>query len=112
LDHLRVHHNAPIKDWLTEDGEEITVHRLPSYSPELNPDECLNRSLKSKLAALPAPLRTESQLHRKTIAQLRSCHKRAALIARWLNSRFTGQLQKRKEDAASPPISTGSFRHT
>ena len=88
LDHLRVHHRAPVKDWLARHGEEITVHHLPSYSPELNPDEWLNRSLKSKLAALPAP-RTEAQLHRQTIAQMRSCHRQPALIARCFNSRST-----------------------
>ena len=62
LDNLRVHHSAPVKAWLLQHTEKIAVHPLPSYSPELNPDEWLNRSLKSKLAALPAP-RTEAQLH-------------------------------------------------
>ena len=38
---LPVHHSAPVKDWLARHGEEITVHHLPSYSPELNPDEWL-----------------------------------------------------------------------
>ena len=88
LDNLRVHHSAPVKAWLVEHAAEIRVHHLPSYSPELNPDEWLNRSLKSKLAALPAP-RTEAQLHGQTIAQLRSCHKQPALIARCFNSRST-----------------------
>ena len=88
LDNLRVHHRAPVKGWLAQHVEEITVHHLPSYSPELNPDEWLNRSLKSKLAALPAP-RTEAQLHRQAIAQLRSCHKQPALIARCFTSRST-----------------------
>ena len=88
LDNLRVHHSAPVKGWLARHAEAITVHHLPSYSPELNPDEWLNRSLKSKLAALPAP-RTEAQLHRQAIAQLRSCHKQPALIARCFTSRST-----------------------
>ena len=88
LDNLRVHHSAPVKDWLAEHAGAITVHHLPSYSPELNPDEWLNRSLKSKLAALPAP-RTEAQLHRQTLAQLRSCHKQPARIARCFSSRST-----------------------
>ena len=88
LDNLRVHHSAPVKDWLAEHAGAITVHHLPSYSPELNPDEWLNRSLKSKLAALPAP-RTEAQLHRQTLAQLRSCHKQPALIARCFSSPST-----------------------
>jgi len=88
LDNLRVHHSAPVKHWLGKHAGEISVHHLPSYSPELNPDEWLNRSLKSKLAALPAP-RTEVQLHRQAIAQLRSCHKQPALIARCFSSPTT-----------------------
>ena len=88
LDNLRVHHSAPVKTWLAQHTAEITVHHLPSYSPELNPDAWLNRSLKSKLAALPAP-RTEAQLHRQTIAQLRSCQKPPALITRCFHSHST-----------------------
>jgi transposase len=88
LDNLRVHHSVPVKAWVAAHAGEITVHHLPSYSPELNPDEWLNRSLKSKLAALPAP-RTEAQLHRQTIAQLRSCHKQPALITRCFSSLST-----------------------
>ncbi|MBX7211572.1 MAG: IS630 family transposase [Verrucomicrobiaceae bacterium] len=48
LDNLRVHHSKPGKEWLARHREQIAVHHLPSYSPELNPDERLNRSLKSK----------------------------------------------------------------
>ena len=88
LDNLRVHHSAPVQAWLAQHAEEITVHPLPSYSPELNPDEWLNRSLKSKLAALPAP-RTEAQLHRQTIAQMRSCHRQPALLAHCFTSAST-----------------------
>lgn len=42
LDNLRVHHAKVVKAWLVEHEEEIEVFYLPSYSPELNPDE-LNR---------------------------------------------------------------------
>ena len=58
---------------------QIAVHHLPSFSPELNPDERLNRSLKSKLGQLPAA-RDERSLHRQTLGQLRSCHRQSELI--------------------------------
>ena len=54
LDNLRVHHSRPVKEWLEQHQEQIVVHHLPSYSPGLNPDERLNRALKSKLGQLPA----------------------------------------------------------
>lgn len=79
LDNLRVHHSAPVKEWLAQHAAQIAVHHLPSYSPELNPDERLNRALKSKLSQLPAP-RDARRLHEQTLAQLRSCQKQPALI--------------------------------
>lgn len=39
LDNLKVHHCKPVKAWLEEHKDEIEVFYLPSYSPELNPDE-------------------------------------------------------------------------
>jgi transposase len=88
LDNLRVHHSAPVKAWLAEHQEAIAVHHLPSYSPELNPDERLNRSLKSKLGQLPAA-RDEQSLHRQTLGQLRSCHRQPELIRSFFTSSST-----------------------
>jgi len=55
VDNLRVHHAKPVKAWLAQRAEQIEVFYLPSYSPELNPDERLNADLKyaigSKVAA-------------------------------------------------------------
>ena len=85
LDNLRVHHSAPVKEWVAAHAAQIAVHHLPSYSPELNPDERLNRTLKSKLGRLPAP-RDARQLHRQTVAQLRSCHNQPTIIQRCFQS--------------------------
>lgn len=46
VDNLRVHHAKPVKAWLAQRAEQIEVFYLPSYSPELNPDERLNADLK------------------------------------------------------------------
>lgn len=88
LDNLRVHHSRPVKAWLAKHREEITVHYLPSYSPELNPDERLNRSLKSRLAQLPAA-KDERTLHRQTLSHLRSCHQQPARIRSFFQSDTT-----------------------
>ena len=45
LDNLRVHHCAPVKEWLEKHKAMIEVFYLPAYSPELNPDEYLNCDL-------------------------------------------------------------------
>ena len=47
LDNLRVHHCKVFKKWLKTKEAKIEVFYLPSYTPELNPDEMLNRDLKT-----------------------------------------------------------------
>lgn len=49
LDNLIVHHSKPVKKWLKGKEDKIEFFFLPSYSPELNPDEYLNCDLKAKL---------------------------------------------------------------
>ncbi|MHB8411386.1 MAG: IS630 family transposase, partial [Candidatus Acidiferrales bacterium] len=40
-----VHKSRPVNRWLAEHSEQIRVFCLPSYSPELNPDELLNQDV-------------------------------------------------------------------
>ena len=49
VDNLRVHHARLVKEWLAPRKEQIEVFYLQSYTPELNPDEYLNRDLKTTL---------------------------------------------------------------
>jgi transposase len=49
LDNLKVHHSKIVKAWLEKHKAKIEVFYLPSYSPELNPDEYLNNSLKQRV---------------------------------------------------------------
>jgi len=51
LDNLRVHHSKPVKTWLAERTNQIEVFYLPSYSPELNPEERLNADLKQAMGS-------------------------------------------------------------
>jgi transposase len=61
LDNLRAHHSKPVKDWLAERADRIEVFYLPSYAPELNPDERLNADMKHAIGA-KVPVRTKSKL--------------------------------------------------
>ena len=61
LDNLRVHHAKPVKAWLAEHADAIEVFYLPSYSPELNPDERLNADLKHAIGT-KVPVRTKAKL--------------------------------------------------
>ena len=66
LDNLRVHHVKIFKAWLAERDDEIEVFYLPSYSPELNPDEYLNCDLKAGIHS-GKPARNKKQLKKKVL---------------------------------------------
>lgn len=53
VDNLSVHHAKDLKPWLELNKAKIELRFLPSYSPDLNPDEYLNRDMKSRLGSLP-----------------------------------------------------------
>jgi len=61
LDNLRVHHSKPVKKWAEERKDEIELLYLPSYSPELNPEERLNADLKHAIST-KVPVRTKVKL--------------------------------------------------
>jgi transposase len=61
LDNLGVHHCKPIKKWLAARVKQIEVFYLPSYSPELNPDERLNGDLKQAIETR-VPCRSKDKL--------------------------------------------------
>ncbi len=61
LDNPGVHHGKPVKAWLGEHRRDIEAFFLPSYSPELNPDERLNADLKHAIGT-KVPVRTKAKL--------------------------------------------------
>lgn len=74
LGRLRVHHSKPVKAWIQRHKDKIALFYLPSYSPELNPDERLNADLKhaigSKVPARPnAKLRNAAVHHMTELEQ-------------------------------------------
>ena len=61
VDNLRVHHAKPVKAWLAERSGQIEMFYLPSYSPELNPEERLNADLKQAMGK-KVQVRTKAKL--------------------------------------------------
>lgn len=74
VDNLKVHHSYMVRDWLKEHESEIEIFFLPSYSPELNPDEYLNCDLKDGVHS-GVPARTKRELKQKAISHLRKLQK-------------------------------------
>ncbi len=69
-DNLPVHRARAVQDWLAGHQEQIEVFSLPSYSPELNPDEGLNADLKQAVTRKP-PARSKPELKRIVISHMR-----------------------------------------
>lgn len=54
VDNLRAHRSRKVQQWVQEHKNEIELFFLPPYSPEINPDELINRGLKTELRTRPA----------------------------------------------------------
>lgn len=74
VDNLRVHHGKLVGKWLESHRELVEIFYLPSYSPELNPDEYLNCDLKYGVHSKP-PSRNEMELQGKVISHMRKLQK-------------------------------------
>ena len=61
LDNLRVHHSKLVKAWVADRLEHIELFYLPSYSPQLNPEERLNADLKQQMGRR-VTVRTKAKL--------------------------------------------------
>lgn len=79
LDNLRVHHSKLLQEWLAENKAFIEIFYLPSYSPDLNPDELLNRDLKAALSKTPAAKRN-GELEEHAKSHMRSIQKQPEKI--------------------------------
>ena len=74
LDSLRVHHSKPVKAWFEERIDKIELFYLPSYSPELNPEERLNADLNNVLYT-KVPVRTKVKLKAATTEHMQTLDK-------------------------------------
>jgi hypothetical protein len=49
VDNLRAQHSKPVKEWVEKNKHRLELVYMPSYSPELDPDESLKSYLKRTL---------------------------------------------------------------
>jgi transposase len=86
LDNLRVHHSKVAREWLKDHSEEIELFFLPSYSPELNPDEYLNCDLKAGVHSKP-PARSHKELKKNVESHMRKLQKSPKRVASYFKHR-------------------------
>ena len=84
LDNLRVHHSRLVKEWIEGNKGKIALYYLPSYSPEMNPDEYLNCDLKNGLSHRPSP-KDENQLKKNINSHMRLLQNNPDRVSKYFN---------------------------
>jgi transposase len=78
VDNHRAHKSKKVNTWLADNVDNIRVYYLPSYCPELNPDEFLNQDVKSYLGK--QRLHTKAQMVKSLSSHLKMRQKQPCII--------------------------------
>lgn len=78
VDNLRVHKSKLVNDWVEAHKERIELFFLPPYAPELNPDEYVNRSVKTEIRSR-APTKT-TELKKRVQRFMQKMSRKATFI--------------------------------
>lgn len=84
-DNLSVHHGKKVKAWAASKAAEIELFFIPSYSPDLNPDEYLNRDLKANIHGKKTP-KTIDELKSNLISFMRFLQKTPSRVMKYFHS--------------------------
>ena len=86
LDGHPVHRAKKVKVWLEARKEFIEAFRLPSYSPELNPDELLNQDVKTNAHGRRRP-KNQPEMVGNVRSYLRSTQRRPKIVQNYFHER-------------------------
>jgi transposase len=86
LDNLRVHHARVVKAWVLLHADQIELFYLPSYSPDLNPDEYLNCDVKALVSKRPDS-RRKGTLARTSLGAMRSIQKQPHRVRKYFEAK-------------------------
>src|ERR1700681_4907294 len=81
-----VHKARSVTRWLDEHREQIRVFFLPSYSPELNPDELLNQDVKTNALGRVRPVNVQEMMD-NVRSYLRITQARPSLVKNYFRER-------------------------
>jgi len=81
-----VHRSKKVKTWLKKNLQHIRLIFLPSYSPELNPDEVLNQDVKSN-AVGRRRARNQQELVKNVRSYLRSRQRQPHVVRRYFQEK-------------------------
>jgi len=86
VDRHPVHRSKKVKAWLEKNAQHIRLFFLPSYSPELNPDEMLNQDVKSN-AVGRRRARNQQELLTNVRSYLRSRQRQPHIVKRYFKEK-------------------------
>jgi transposase len=86
VDSHPVHRSVKVKNWVKENETRIRMFFLPSYSPELNPDELLNQDCKSNALGRQRPA-NQTELMGKIRGYLRSRQRKPNIVANYFQGK-------------------------
>jgi transposase len=86
IDQHPVHIAAKVKKWFKRHEDRIQVFYLPSYSPDLNPDENLNHDVKSNAVGRRRP-HDQKQMMRHVRSYLYGRQRRPQLVKKYFEAK-------------------------
>jgi len=85
IDQHPVHVGAKVKKWFKKNEKRIQVFYLPSYSPDLNPDEKLNQDVKSNAVGRRRP-HDQNQMMRNVRSYLYSRQQKPHVVKKYFEA--------------------------
>ena len=110
LDNLRVHHSKPVKAWAAERQDKIQLFYLPSYSPELNPEERLNGDLKQAIGA-KVPVRTKAKLKSAAIEHMTKLEQDPDRVMAFSKTNSSNMLPLHDSNFTGPDLVATRLKH-
>jgi transposase len=86
IDRHPVHRSRKVQNWVKENEERLRLFFLPSYSPEINPDELLNQDVKSNALGRQRPA-NQTELMGKVRSYLRSRQGKPDIVANYFQGK-------------------------
>ena len=86
IDNHPVHRSLKVKNWVKENEDRLRLVFLPSYSPQINPDELFNQDVKSNAVGRQRP-GNQTELMGKVRSYLRSCQCKPHIVANYFQGK-------------------------
>lgn len=87
VDRHRAHRSKQVQEWLKNNEKAIRIFYLPSYCPELNPDEFLNQDVKTHLGK--KQIKNKAEMIKNLNSHLRMRQKQPVVIQNFIRGCYS-----------------------